>query len=246
MRELRETAPFIAIYLRCYELGCGGGALLLHYRKEGPVVEGQSLTQTPELSTEVIRDVDAFDAIASEWDQLVDRWAPDPMFLSHTWFRTWWEAFGKGSDLHIVIVRSGGHLVAVAPMMQTRTNIYGFKADALCAIYNSHSPRYDFVVANQDPRLYAAIWDELMQTPGADVVILPQMPAESRTIEVLDDLGKQQGWHTGQWLAPVAPVIRLGCEYESFFNTLGSRCRFNLTKRLARLQKRGLVDIELI
>jgi len=185
--------------------------------------------------------------MASEWDRLVHDCAADPIFLSHTWFRTWWESFGGGNELHVVTVRSRGELVAVAPMMLTEARICGFRAAALHAIYNAHTPRYDFIVAaNQDPRLYEAIWNNLITEDSCDLMVLAQIPEQSRTIPSMDNLGNCHGWLTGQWAPPVSPFIRLGCDYEAFFATLGEACRFNLTKRYARLQRLGPVDVEVV
>jgi len=216
------------------------------------VVEGQVLTHSRELrqgalSLEVIRDVDRFNAIGSDWDRLVAESGVDPLFLSHAWFRTWWESFGEGNELHVVTIWSGGRLVAAAPMMRSRTDIYGFKVRTLHAIYNPHTPRFDFIIGNnEDPRLYEAIWNELIAENGCEAIILAQIPEGSLTTAILEKLAKRNDWMTGQWKAPASPFIKLGCDYETFFNTLGSGCRFNLTKRYARLTKNGPVDVEVV
>jgi CelD/BcsL family acetyltransferase involved in cellulose biosynthesis len=216
------------------------------------VVEEQVLARAQELTgvglqVEVIRDIDRFKAIAGDWDRLVDSSATDRLFLSHTWFRTWWEAFGAGKELHVVTVRSGGRLVAAAPMMLTRAAIYGFKVDALQSIYNPHTPRYDFIVGdNQNPRLYEAIWRELNTNDGYDMILLAQIPDGSRTIPSIEKLAQRYHWRTGQWLAPVSPFIPLTSDYETFFNGLSPACRFNLTKRHARLRRLGPVDVEVV
>ena len=216
------------------------------------MVEGQVLTHTQEVRTddlqvEVIRDPERFNSLAPEWDRLVDEWGVDRLFLSHTWFRTWWEAFGAGKQLHIVTVRSAGHLVAAAPMMRMKASIYGFKADALHSIYNPHTPRYDFIIANnQDPRLYKVIWDVLLGEGDCEMIVLTQIPVGSKTIPTIEKLGQCDGWLTGQWHAPVSPFIPLTQDYDTFFNGLRSGCRFNLTKRYARLRRVGPVDVEVV
>jgi len=218
---------------------------ILTYPQDLKVHEG-AVPSSP-LFVEVVRDLDRFNALAGEWDALVDQWGVDRLFLSHTWFRTWWESFGKNSELHVVTVRSGGRLVAIAPMMRSRASIYGFKVNTLHAIYNPHTPRYDFIVANnQDARLYEVIWKKLLTDAGCDMVVLAQIPEGSKTISSMAKLGKRDGWLTGQWVAPVSPYIRLGCEYDSFFSSLRAGCRFNLTKRYARLRRLGSVDVEVV
>src|SRR5262249_30430440 len=154
--------------------------------------------------------------------------------------------FGKGNQLHMVTVRAGGRLVAAAPMMRTPVRIYGLKADALHAIYNPHTPRYDFVVANQDPELYRAIWSELVAENTCDLILLAQIPEASGTLKSIETLAVDSCWLTGKWIAPVSPFIQLGCDYETFFTTLGAGCRFNLTKRYERLRRLGPVDVEVV
>jgi len=216
------------------------------------VVEEQVLSCTQALTTagleiEVIRDIERFNSIASEWDRLVDEWALDRLFLSHTWFRTWWESFGKGNELHVVTVRARGRLAAAAPMMRTHVRICGVKADALHAIYNPHTPRYDFIVAkNQDRQLYAAIWNELIAESSCDLILLAQIPLPSRTIQSIETMAAGHGWLTGQWIAPLAPFIQLAGDYDTFFAGLGAGCRFNLTKRYERLRRIGPVDVEVV
>jgi CelD/BcsL family acetyltransferase involved in cellulose biosynthesis len=216
------------------------------------LVEEQVLTQAQELGhrrfqTEIVRDLQGFLALAPEWNRLAHQWAVDPMFLSHTWFQTWWEAFGAGKELHIVTVRERGQLLAVAPMMRTRTPIYGLKLDTIQAIYNPHTPRYDFIVGvNQDAQLYRAIWNTLREEQQADAIVLTQIPNASRTISMIEELGKRDGWISGQWQAPPSPFISLLAGYDGFFNCLKSSSRYNLRKRHDRLKKKGVVDVEVI
>src|SRR5204863_160409 len=83
----------------------------------------------------------------------------------------------------MVHVRSRGELLAVAPMMRTRAAVYGIKADAIQSIYNPHTPRFDFIVGNnQDPRLYEAIWREVTEHGDSEAIILTQIPDTSQTI----------------------------------------------------------------
>ena len=216
------------------------------------MVEEQLLAQTQDLTNanfpvEVVRDLTRFNALAPEWDRLVERWGTDRVFLSHNWFRTWWESFGADNELYVVTVRKGGELAAVAPMMRTRASIYGVRVNAIQAIYNPHTPRYDFIVAdNQNKRLYDAIWKEVLETGRADAVVLAQIPETSRTITRMQELGRQAEWLTGQWLSHASPFIPLANGYDAFFGALKNGPKYNLTKRHARLRRKGPVDIEIV
>jgi CelD/BcsL family acetyltransferase involved in cellulose biosynthesis len=216
------------------------------------LVEEQVCTQTQrldpaELQLEVISAADRFHSIGREWDRLVARSAVDQTFLSHTWLRTWWESFGEGKQLHIVTLRAGGELVAAAPMMRTRARMYGLKLNTIESIYNPHTPRCDFIIANErEPGVYERLWRELSGTDRCDAIVLNQVPDTSPTIAAIEGLAQAEGWLTGQWASPPSPYIPLKCGYEQFFARLKGGVRYNLRKRYERLSKLGPVDVEVI
>ena len=115
------------------------------------MLEEKLLPQTSEvdpaaLEVEVINDLERFNAIAAEWDELVDRSGIERLFVSHAWLRTWWEAFGGDRELYVLTVRSRRALIGAAPMMRSNKGLYGLRVKSIESIYNSHTPRFDFVV----------------------------------------------------------------------------------------------------
>ena len=59
-------------------------------------------------SVDIVTDEAAFLDLEAEWNETVDRAGLAHPFLRHEWIRTWWECFGSGGRLHIVVVRAGG------------------------------------------------------------------------------------------------------------------------------------------
>ncbi|MFN8016933.1 MAG: GNAT family N-acetyltransferase [Acidimicrobiales bacterium] len=79
------------------------------------------------LALAVLRDDDAIDALEPEWWDLVDRAADANVYLTPAWAGAWWRTFGRGprahasrNRLHLVTVRRGGLLVALAPLLESR------------------------------------------------------------------------------------------------------------------------------
>jgi CelD/BcsL family acetyltransferase involved in cellulose biosynthesis len=251
-RGRHEAIALAALHFRTHELGCRCRSVLLPSWKEGRLVEEQVLTRSQAiartgLQVEVVSDVDRFNSLAADWDRLVNRWSRDRVFLSHAWFRTWWESFGGSSRLHVITVRAKGELVAAAPLMRTRASFYGLRLDAIQAIYNPHTPRYDLIVGdNYNPILYRAIWKEIADNGASEAVIFSQIPSSSPSLAIFEDLAKDEGWLTGQWHAPPSPFISLEGDYERFFNSLKNSSRYNLRKRYERLKRKGPVDVEVV
>jgi CelD/BcsL family acetyltransferase involved in cellulose biosynthesis len=216
------------------------------------MVEEQDLPRTQTVSraalqVEVISDSSRFEAIGGEWDRLVERSGMESLFVSHAWVRTWWEAFGQGRQLYVITVRAAGELVGAAPMMRTRSGVYGLKVGSIESMYNPHTPRYDFIVAGDDTeRVYEKIWQELVENSAGDMVVLAQVPENSRTIPILQRLAENDGWLTGQWTPQPSPYIRLDCTHAEFSRRLKGSFQYNLRKRYEKLGKLGPVDVEVI
>lgn len=214
--------------------------------------EEQVCTQTQDLApavlqTEVISSEARFNALEPEWDDLVSRAPLDHPFLSHSWLRTWWECFGKGRGLHLITVRAGQQLVAVAPMMRSRLSMYGLRCNALVSMYNPHTPRFDFIIAAESDEavIQTMIWRELSSS-DCDMVVLQQIPQTSGTLAAIERLAQNDEWFMGCWTAPPSPYIPLGCTHTELLGRLKGGYRYNLRKRYERLSKIGGIDVEVI
>jgi CelD/BcsL family acetyltransferase involved in cellulose biosynthesis len=135
------------------------------------------------LTVETITDERTFLQLQSEWDDAVERAQIGHPFLSHDWLRTWWECFRGEARLHIVVVRSAGRIVAIAPLMFERARMYGMPVRRIRLLQNDHSPRADFIVVNPATQAYRAIWTALFHERHSwDVLQLSQLPPETPTL----------------------------------------------------------------
>jgi CelD/BcsL family acetyltransferase involved in cellulose biosynthesis len=59
-----------------------------------------------EYTVELVRDVETFAALREPWNALVERAGVAHPFLRHEWVQTWWESFGHGARLNVLVVRA--------------------------------------------------------------------------------------------------------------------------------------------
>ncbi|MFB6858316.1 GNAT family N-acetyltransferase [Streptomyces sp. NPDC056121] len=71
-----------------------------------------------DLSVEVCTDSVRFGELGREWETLYRSSRTATPFQSHAWLHSWWLSYGSGRGLCVVLVRDGGRLVAVAPLMR--------------------------------------------------------------------------------------------------------------------------------
>src|SRR5206468_3804592 len=114
------------------------------------------------------------------------------------------------SSLHIVVVRSGSRIVAIAPLLRETTWMYGVPVRRLRLMHNDHTPRADFIVAEDGDAAYRAIWAALQdQRDGWDVLQLGQMTSSSNTGHMMSSLAAGDGCVTGIWRSSDSPYLAL-------------------------------------
>lgn len=86
---------------------------------------------------------DRIDALAGEWDELVDRVEGEPWHRPG-WFRAFWRAFGDG-ELRLVTVARDGRLAGVAPLRRHRGGWSG--------VTNWHTPTFSLLAEDEEARV---------------------------------------------------------------------------------------------
>lgn len=204
----------------------------------------RSLTST---SVQTITDFDGFLALEHEWNDAVNRADIPHPFLRHEWFRTWWECFGGGRQLHVVVVRDGDRILAIAPLMIETVRMYGLPVRKIDLIHNDHTPRVDFVIAERPEHSYRAIWDALTASRDDwDVLQLSRIVRGAATVQAMTAFALADGRATGRWDGDVSPYLKLTGTWEDYYQSLPGKFRQNLRNRLSRLVKIGAPRLEVL
>ena len=200
-----------------------------------------------ELQVETISDFQRFLELEPIWNALIEEAEIGHPFLNHEWVKAWWESFGTGKELHILLVRSGGEPVAIAPLMLTRSHMYGVKVRRLEFIYNVHTPRFDFIIARRHDDVYRTLWNYFAQEKSLwDVLQLFQLPEDSRTLAEFSRMAEREGLQTGLWPSGKSPFVPLTENWDDYFKTLARKHRSNMRNRLNRLSRLGEVKLEVM
>ncbi len=72
---------------------------------------------------EIIDELRDFEALRPQWTELLAASATAGPFLTWEWAYAWWAHLRERSRLHLIVVRTGGRLVAIAPLRVTRRRL---------------------------------------------------------------------------------------------------------------------------
>jgi CelD/BcsL family acetyltransferase involved in cellulose biosynthesis len=129
----------------------------------------------------LLRSVPEFDALAADWSALVGD-ADTTIFQTFEWQRTWWKHFCEQeprATLHIVTVREGSRLVAVAPFFVQSLRRLGILATRRLSFIGTETTDYlDVIIARgYEEACIARIAAELAASAQEfDVLHLIDMP----------------------------------------------------------------------
>lgn len=211
------------------------------------VARGNVLAVVQPHAVELVTEYSRLVALDAEWNDAVERAQVTYPFLRHEWIRSWWEAFGAGKQLHVVVVRIQGRIVGIAPLMRESVSMYGIPVQRIRLIQNDHTPRIDFIVTSDAERVYRVIWETLQREHRRwDVLLLSQLDRESPTGPVVSRLAASEGRVTGVWKSNDSPFIPLTGTCDTYFDGLPAKFRSNLRNRLSRATRLGEVELEVL
>src|SRR6185436_10186794 len=191
-------------------------------------------------SIEVIEEVEGFRRLRSEWDELLSSSPSDSIFLTWEWMFTWWKHLGGRRRLSILVLRSAGELIAIAPLA-LRPPDYGrlapFRSLEFLGTGSAGSDYLDLIVrAGREHLALPALADHL--TKGTVMLDLAQIRTGfSRALEVAERI-EGRGWGLSATRTSVCPYIDLsGQSWDSYLASLGPAHRANLQRRLRNLAR---------
>jgi CelD/BcsL family acetyltransferase involved in cellulose biosynthesis len=138
------------------------------------------------IRTRVVRTFDDAALSPQTWDALLGRGDTDEVFLTRSWQRSWWQAFGRG-ELLMVLAEREGHLVAVAPLFLDSGMLY--------FVGSGGSDYLDFVGDISDPEILDALLGAAIEASGQPAgAVFYHVLSHSGTRDRLMASARRLGW----------------------------------------------------
>ncbi len=186
---------------------------------------------------EVVRDAAGFEALRGEWNDLLASSRSDCLFLTWEWLNCWWRHLGQDRRLHIVTVREGKRLIAIAPLalrLREPRRLVPYRALEFLGSGTAGSDYLDVIVrAGCEETAVEAIAPALHEAGLA--LELKQVRREALATRLAARLERSQ-WRADESVTNVCPYIPLaGHTWETYLASLGSEHRYNFKRKLKKL-----------
>jgi CelD/BcsL family acetyltransferase involved in cellulose biosynthesis len=165
-------------------------ASLVNARDEESAARG-----CPALTIDVARTVDAFAALAREWDQLYAEAGSVNPFLSYAWTRACFDEENSATEPFVLTLRRGDALIGLAPLCVERK--FGFRI--LRFIAEGRSDYLGFLCDSNSEAIERRLLAEVLTFKSEwDLIVLRNL-AEPFTSLTTAERPKAAEWHRVQW-----------------------------------------------
>jgi CelD/BcsL family acetyltransferase involved in cellulose biosynthesis len=208
-----------------------------------------------DILVEVVNTEKRFEEIREDWTELLAHSSSNCIFLTWEWLYTWWKHFAEkgrshqGKKLHVLVIRSGGDLIAIAPLASPSTTLIRLVHIRTLEFLGTGSVGSDYldIIARRGKE------DEAMDIL-ADYFLREQFVLDLKQLVKNRSLAlqlavrlQQHRWKRSEIHTNICPFIDLaGHTWQSFQAGLGPKHRYNFHRRLKNLYRKFDASFECV
>jgi len=194
-----------------------------------------------DLSIECISKFEDFVSLENDWNSVLNDSEIDSVFLSHGWFKCFWDAWGKGKCLRVLVARAGNRLFGLAPLMLYTGRHLRLPVKILSFIENDESPHCGFIIYKDAVHYVIPAFLNYIyaRQNGWDILILRKMPLETSQIDPIKTYCDQ---NRHRWLDKPSlnsPFLKTDADWESFYSDKSQRFKKRIRYIHNKLSKQG-------
>lgn len=192
------------------------------------------------ITVEKVTTREGFEQLAAVWNSLLVESESNTLALTWEWLIAWWDVFGEGRELYLLVVRDDEELLGIAPLskrVRHHYNVLPFRrleflasgedeADEICSEY------LDFILRRgREAEALNCIFDYLREhATDWDELLLTDIRADSANVSLLQSICATN--ETKCSITPRQPTsyLPLDGDYETFLMRLGRKFQRNLRR----------------
>ena len=194
------------------------------------------------MRVEEVTTFEGFRSLEPVWNGLLGRSDTDVPFLTFEWLTAWWKSFGAGRELFILLVKDGGDIVAIAPLMKVKKTWRRVPVKAVSFMANEHSYRSGIITASQDAKAAELILNRVLES-SCDLACLDLVvkgSAAHAAIQRVLSRGKIPHVELG---SDVSPYISLSGTWEDYLKRRSRNYRSKINLVTNQLKRSGQYGI---
>jgi CelD/BcsL family acetyltransferase involved in cellulose biosynthesis len=194
------------------------------------------------MKVDRINDFDRFLGLAEEWNSFLYNSGKDCVFLTHEWFRSWWEYLSGKNSLEVLLFKDDqDRIIGIAPLMTDGRSLR-FMASHEVTDYCDFLFLQDKKEEFYNSLLYYFSENYLDQTRLEFINIRSSSP----TCVLIPEMASDYGFSHSLIETEVTPVLSVPSIYKDYINGLKRKNRHELRRKLKRIERLDGIKIKKI
>ena len=186
------------------------------------------------MQAEIFTDSNAFEELAPEWDNLLERSVNAPFFMRHTYQSIWWKYLGN-DDLVLIAIRTDeGQLVGLAPLY-AKTNAAGQRELTFVGCVDVSDYLDLMVDGDYVDDVYNALLNCLAELSW-DKMYLCSLSEKSLTHTRFAELIGERDWNNEVREQDVCPVITLPDSWDDYLAGIKKKQRHEIKRKIRKIE----------
>jgi CelD/BcsL family acetyltransferase involved in cellulose biosynthesis len=202
------------------------------------------------LTLHIITNQTELENLHEAWNNLLIKSNANTVFLTWEWMYTWWECFGEGKKLFVVVAEDKGVTVGIAPFQITQSRFFGICKLSLLEFLGTTGviTEYPDIIIQQgrEYELIPAIIDFILKsTLEWDVLNLVSIRQSSQNLKLIRKYCEDKGIQYWEYGSNISPYIELPSSIDEYLLSLSKKSRWKIKSyrnKLEETRKIGLYE----
>lgn len=137
-----------------------------------------------EIAVQYLTDAESFARLAPQWNRLHERAATASVFTSWIWQYQWWQVYGRGQPLRLLVAMAGGEVVGILALYIQKTKTLGVPVRMLRFVGTGGDTYPDdlgpVIAPEREEEIAAKLARAALRIADADVLALSDIDPASR------------------------------------------------------------------
>ena len=199
-----------------------------------------------EISIRHIQNLEEFEAVRMQWNQLLEGRQRKTVFLAWEWLSAWWTHYQGHRELWLITAWVDDVLVGAAPLMKTHMWKYGLRFRLLHSLGAPNCDESDFLVPNGDFQIVTALCDYVFSRRAQwDAVELNEFESKTSNWQIIQNYFFNTGYII-QADTNYHYHISIQEPWEKYWKSLSKNLRHNIERRLRRAHESHQVEFRYV
>ena len=192
------------------------------------------------MDIEIIKTYEGFLKLSPYWNSVLAKSEDNNLFLTFEWLSCWWEIFGGGRNIFVLVAREDSEVIGLAPLMITRRGLPFLKAESIEFIGAAISDYQGFIITKNKKKVVEAFFSTILKYSKLwSYFYIKSITENSKSLSIIREILPEKPFVYKIRDSNKAYFLPLKSKWEEQHKMLKRNIKSDIKKRINRLNREG-------